>query len=184
MSPSIAPVAEEQPPMDAVEAFSLCHSSLLLSLERFAGLPGLADAARRASAISGQVLSMLDDTMFEHHAQEEQELFTAVLRSARPGAEAERVQALVERLTADHRQIEALWLRLRPQVQALAAGEPADLPADDVQALVDCYRGHAGGEEREFLPLARDILNRDGHHMEALSLALHMRKAHIPIAYI
>lgn len=184
MTTPLATAPEAAATDDAVDGFSQCHSSLLLALERFAGLPTLADAAQRAEALSSQILAMLDETMFEHHAQEEQELFAAVLKSARPGAERERVQALVQRLTADHRQIEAAWKRLRPHVQQLAAGKVAALPPAEVEALVDSYRGHAGGEEREFLPLAREILNRDGNHMAALSLALHMRKTRMPIAYI
>ncbi len=184
MTTPLATAPEAATTADPVDGFSQCHSSLLLALERFAGLPALADAAQRAEALSTQILAMLDDTMFEHHAQEEQELFAAVLRSARPGAERDRVQALVQRLTADHRQIEAAWKQLRPFVQQLAGGQVAALPRPQVEALVDGYRGHAGGEEREFLPLAREILNRDGNHMAALGLALHMRQARMPIAYI
>ena len=111
-------------------------------------------------------------------------MFCAVERSARPGAEREHVQALVRQLTTEHREVEDLWRRLRPVVQAIAAGRASLLRQAAVDLLVEVYAAHASFEEREFLPLARVILARDGNHMEALALALHMRQLPMPAGYI
>lgn len=116
--------------------------------------------------------------------QEEEDLFPAVLRSAAPGAEHERMEALVQRLTREHREIEGLWKRLKPQVARAAAGRPAKLPQEAVDLLAGIYRLHAQSEERDFLPLAQDILARNENHMAALGMALHMRHRAAPAGYI
>ena len=43
---------------------------------------------------------------------------------------------------------------------------------------------HARYEETVFLPLAERILLRNGDHMEALGLALHLRHAPLVVGYI
>jgi hypothetical protein len=182
MSPvAPAPSADEPTP---VQQFSNCHGGILSGLRGFAELPALQEAAVRARALAAKTLGLLDHAVIEHHAEEEKELFQAVLRSARPGPELERVKGLVDRLTAEHREVEGTWKRLRPQVQRVAAGKPAQLPAEAVQQLVQTYQAHALLEETEFLPLAAEILGRDGNHMAALGMALHMRHVPMPNAYI
>ncbi|AMO24782.1 hemerythrin domain-containing protein [Ramlibacter solisilvae] len=167
-----------------IEGFSDCHAGILSGLRDFAELPPLQDAAQRARSIARRTLALLDHAVQVHHAEEEQELFTAVLRSARPGAEHERVQALVRQLTDEHREIEALWRKLRPEVSHAAAGKASQLREDAVKLLAEVYGMHAELEERDFLPLARDILGRNGNHMAALGMSLHMRHAAVPAAHI
>lgn len=176
-----APSPDEPTP---VQQFSNCHGGILSGLRGFAELPALQEAAARARNLAADTLKLLDHAVIEHHSEEEKELFHAVLRSALPGAELDRVKGLVDRLTAEHREVEDAWKRLRPQVQRVASGKPAQLPAEDVHQLVQTYQAHALLEEREFLPLAAEILGRDGNHMAALGLALHMRHAPVPNAYI
>lgn len=174
--------AEAQP--TPVDDFSACHVGILTGLEAFAAAPALFDSAQRARHVADQTLRLMDDAVLQHHAEEEEELFKAVLRSARTGDEHARVQGLVWRLTDEHREIEALWKRLRPDVARAAAGKPASLDSRAVALLVGIYRQHALDEEQNFLPLAREILGRDGNHMAALGLALHMRHAPVPAGYI
>jgi hypothetical protein len=167
-----------------VESFSHCHAGILSGLRNFATLPPLQEAVLRARAIAQHTVNLLDKAVHEHHAEEEQELFPAVVRSAKPGVERERVEALVRQLTDEHREIEELWKRLRPEVNSAAAGKPVHLREDSVKLLVEVYSMHAELEEREFLPLARDILGRDSNHMAALGMSLHMRHAVVPIGYM
>ena len=180
------PVAPDRPVDEPtpVQQFSNCHGGILSGLRGFAELPALQDAAVRARNLAAETLKLLDHAVIEHHSEEEKELFHAVLRSARPGPELDHVKALVDRLTAEHREVEDAWKRLRPQVQRVASGKPAQLPAGDVHLLVQTYQAHALLEESEFLPLAAEILGRDSNHMAALGLALHMRHAPVPNAYI
>ncbi len=117
------------------------------------------------------------DDFSQCHAEEEKELFPAVLASATKGAEHDRVQALINSLTAEHRKVEAAWARLEPQLKAVAKGHDNDLDGADIQALVQVDRAHARFEEDVFLPLSQTILSRNSNHLAALGMSMHMRHA-------
>jgi iron-sulfur cluster repair protein YtfE (RIC family) len=167
-----------------IDAFSDCHAGLLAGLRTFTTLPPLHAAALRARQVAQGTLKLMDDAVLVHHAEEEEVLFPAVLRSAEPGEEHNRVQTLIWRLTDEHREIEDLWKHLRAEVVRVADGRTANLPQEAVNLLVGLYRQHAGTEERDFLPLAQDILGRNDNHMAALGLSLHMRHRAVPVGYI
>lgn len=160
---------------DTLGEFSQCHQGILAQLESFRGLPDLLDPAGRARRIAAGTIEFFHGAVAEHHADEERELFPAVLASARKGSEREMVQVIVDRLTAEHRQIEAMWKRMEPALKDVAKGKDSDLDTSAVQRLVDTYVGHARYEEQMFLPLAKDILGRNSNHMAALGMSLHMR---------
>ena len=109
--------------------------------------------------------------------EEERELFPAVLGVATAGAERDGVRVIVDRLVAEHRQIEAMWSRLEPALQAVARGHDCDVDIAAVQRLVDSYLAHSRYEEQEFLPLSQTLLSRNANHMAALGLSMHMRHA-------
>jgi hypothetical protein len=157
--------------------FSQCHFSIASQLQAFAELPGLLAAQAQAHTIATRTLSLFKYAVAGHHADEEGELFPAVLRNAVKGEEAVRVQTLVMRLTADHRRIDALWKALEPAVRAVANNRPAELDLVAVEALVQAYLAHARYEEEFFLPLAEEILGRNDKRMAALGLSLHLRHA-------
>ena len=164
--------------------FSQCHVGILTQLEALAGLPALVAAAEKARTVAAGTLALFQHAVLVHHAEEEDELFPAVVRSASEGSERDRVKALVERLTSEHRTLEALWRRVEPSVQAAARGKPAEIDAAVIDELTRAYAGHARFEEQHFLPLAHTILARDGNHMAALGLSLHMRHVPAPAGYI
>jgi hypothetical protein len=167
-----------------LDGFSDSHRGILCALRAFAALPELTAAADRSRQVASATLQLFEGVVLPHHADEEGELFPAVLRSATAGAERSRVQDLVDRLVAEHRSVEALWKTLRPAVRRAAAGIASQLDAQAVAALTMAYNRHAAFEELEFLPLAHEILGRDGNHMAALGLSLHLRHAPEPVAYI
>jgi hemerythrin-like domain-containing protein len=167
-----------------IEEFTTCHAGVLAVLRTFSTLPPLHDAAQRARKVAQDTLDLMNKAVLEHHAEEEEELFPAVLRSAARGEERDRVHSLIWRLCDEHREIEELWKRLRPEVAHAAAGKPADLRQEHVDVLISSYRQHAQTEERDFLPMAREILSRDGNHMAALEIAMHLRHRAAPIAYL
>ena len=167
-----------------LSGFSRCHDGILSRLEAFAQLPALAAAAERARQVAGDTVVLFEPLVLQHHVDEEAELFVAVLRSATPGQETTWISAMVQRLTVEHRNIEALWKQVKPSVKAAAAGKPADLDPATIAELVSRYQAHAHFEEQEFLPLARQILGRDSNHLAALGLALHMRHVPLPVGYI
>ncbi|ROZ75451.1 hemerythrin domain-containing protein [Ramlibacter sp. WS9] len=179
-APDAVPAADAAP----LEGFSGAHRGILCAMRAFAALPEFAAAAERSRQVAITTLQLFEGTVLPHHADEESELFPAVIRSATPGPERTHVEAMVDRLVAEHRSLESLWKMLRPAVKRAAAGITAQLDAEAVAALSYAYHRHAAFEETEFLPLAGEILARNGNHMAALGLAIHLRHAPAPVAYI
>lgn len=167
-----------------LEGFSDAHRGILCALRGFSALPELAAAADRSRRVGVATLQLFETAILPHHADEESELFPAVIRSAAAGAERGRVEGIVERLIAEHRSVEALWSKLKPAVKRAASGIDALLDPEAVAALVFAYNRHAAFEELEFLPLAQEILGRNSNHMAALGASLHLRHAPQPVAYI
>jgi hemerythrin-like domain-containing protein len=159
--------------------FSGSHQAIFDGLRSLLRVPDLAEALKEARATALATLALFEGNVVSHHADEEKELFVAVVRSARGTADEARVDELVSRLTAEHRRIERLWKDLRPAMRAVAAGNEPDHPrfAAAVQELSRAYFEHACLEEESFLPLADRILARNPNHLEALDLSLHMRHA-------
>jgi hypothetical protein len=158
-----------------LDAFSLCHVGILSHLEAFGQLPALLEQAARARHIAADTLKFFREAVFEHHSEEERELFPAVLASAVAGEERDRVQTIVDRLTKEHREVESVWSKLEPGLKDVAKGHDAALDGAAVTALVIAYEGHARYEEQVFLPLSQAILSRNSNHMAALGVSLHLR---------
>ena len=167
-----------------ISNFTDCHSGIVKRLSALGELPALLEPAARARQIAEQSLEFFREAIFEHHLEEERELFPAVMASARPGEELEKVKAMTKRLTEEHRMVEALWKRLEKVLKQVAKGQSTDLDISEVQRLVTEYTAHASYEEAEFLPLSEVILGRNSNHMAALGLSLHMRHAKPVAAYI
>lgn len=160
-----------------IEDFSQCHAGILTHLQALGTLPALLEPATRARQIAHDTLGFFRDAVFEHHAEEEKELFPAVLASATKGEEHDRVQALINTLTAEHRKVEAAWAKLEPKLKAVAKGHDSDVDGADIQALVQTYEAHARFEEDVFLPMSQTILGRNSNHLAALGVSMHMRHA-------
>lgn len=171
-------------PSEPLADFSQCHMGILSKLEAFRELPALQAAAAQARTVATQTLALFQDAVLEHHADEERELFPAVLRSATRGKEADTAQTMVQRLTAEHRAIETMWKKIEPDVKAVAKSRTVDLDLVAVEELVRTYTAHARFEEEHFLPLAQTVLGRNRNHMEALDLSLHLRHTPAPLGHI
>jgi len=171
---------------EPIQDFSQCHVGILKKLDMLGELPALLAPAARAREVAENALEFFREAIFEHHLDEERELFPAVLASTEEGAEQAHVRAMVKRLTDEHRDLEALWKRLESGLKKVAKGQASDISVAEVQRLVSQYRAHAQYEETEFLPLSQAILGRNSHHMAALGMSLHMRHApaHVNATYI
>jgi hemerythrin-like domain-containing protein len=166
------------PPEDApIRSFADCHAGIVSHLDDLGRLPALLEPARQARHIAADMLEFFRAVIVEHHADEERELFPAVLASARKGEEHDQLHPIIVRLTREHRQVEAAWSALEPVLKAVAKGADAELDAAAVAALVGAYKAHAHYEEEVFLPLSQQILGRDSRHMAALGTSLHLRRA-------
>lgn len=164
--------------------FSQCHEGILKRLTALDELPALLVPAARARQVAEQSVEFFREAIFEHHLEEERELFPAVLASAHPGEETERVQVMVRRLTNEHRLLESLWKRLESDLKKVAKGQSTDMDVSELHRLVADYSAHARFEEAEFLPLSETILGRNSNHMAALGLSLHMRHVKPVAAYV
>ena len=126
-----------------------------------------ADGPARSAAAG--VLRYFETAAVHHHADEEVDLFPALLESM-AGSDAVCLRQLVAALTAEHRELELRWRRIRVVLERVVAGQPASLDADAVQALVELYQRHIEREDGELLPLAARLLDdalqdRVGHAM-------------------
>lgn len=160
---------------EPIQDFSHCHVGILKKLDQLGELPELLKPAERAREIAVNSLEFFREVIFEHHLDEERELFPAVLESAVRGEEHDRVQAIAKRLTDEHRELEATWKKLESALKKIAKGQVSHLDEAELLRLLDQYRAHAQYEETEFLPLAQTILGRNANHLAALGLSLHMR---------
>ncbi len=163
--------------------FSQCHVDIISHLMTFSGLPALSGLMAGARQIAEDALVFFRDTVSEHHDDEERKLFPAVLASAAKGEELEWVQSMVARLTLEHRQIEATWAKLEPELMKIASGKTSNLDASQIEALVLDYGAHAAYEEAEFLPLCRTILGQNSAPTSQ-ALAFHMPLVPPPVEHI
>jgi hemerythrin-like domain-containing protein len=158
-----------------VQSFADCHLGIINTMRDLGDLPMLLNAARRFHSVSERIEEFFNQVVLTHHREEEEELFPAVLASATEGSERAEVGQIITRLTVEHRDIEAALARLVPAIKEVGKTLKDDLQAQDLESLVALYLAHARFEEEVFLPLAKTILGRNGNHMEALGLSLHIR---------
>lgn len=169
------PASQDESANAPIENFSHCHDGIISQLKAMADLPDLAVAAERARQVAEDTRQFFRNVIYNHHDEEERVLFEAVLTSASEGDELTRVKAITDRLTREHRAVEAMYVRLEPELKKMSKGQVCHLDTAAIDILVREYRAHAAFEEAEFLPLSKIILSRNSNHMAALGLSLHVR---------
>ena len=155
--------------------FTKCHASIISHLMTFSSLPQLLEPSEAARRVAGESVKFFHSVIYEHHSEEEWELFPLVLKYAEPGEEQEWVRSMIERLTLEHRQVETMWAKMEPDLMRIAEGRAASLDLTAVQTLVLDYGAHAAFEESDFLPLSKTILAR--HRAELGDMAIEMHRA-------
>lgn len=168
-----APAAGFEVPLEMLYA---CHGRVERQCETLLRLaPHLAqhgpDQAAREAAQS--VMRYFDTAARHHHADEEQDLFPALLQAA-SGAELAGLRGLIDGLCAQHRELERSWAQLRSRLEGIVSGDRSELGADDVGNLVELYRRHIALEEEELLPLATRLL--DTAQLDVLGRAMRVRR--------
>lgn len=140
---------------EPVEMLGACHdnvrrfSRLLVALaERLEQGPVGPETAQMAA----DILRYFADAAPHHHADEEQDLFPR-LRELGDAA----LNAILDRLLEEHRHMAALWARLQPILQTLAAMRAARLSRQEAQAFADLYQQHAREEDEVVYPHARHL---------------------------
>ena len=117
-----------------------------------------ADLAARTATMN--VMRYFDTSATHHHADEEEDLFPALIESM-AGSDAVCVRQMIEGLKADHRALETAWRDLRGVLERIAGGESVLLASDAVEAFIDLYERHIEREESELLPMAARLLSDD-----------------------
>ncbi len=151
------PAAGPEAPLEMLAA---CHGRVarqcgtLRRLVPHVAAHGADDEARAAAA---RVMLYFDTSGAQHHADEEEDLFPALLE-AMAGSDAVCIRELTEALSAEHRELETCWRRVRAALVQIAAGNPVPLPQEDVEALAGLYERHIAREESELLPMAARLL--------------------------
>ena len=129
------------------------------------------DAAAREAATA--VMRYFDTAAPKHHADEEDDLFPALIESM-AGSDATCLRDITAALRADHRELDRRWAALRRVLEAVVAGQPAKLPAEDVQGFADLYARHIAREEAELLPMAGRLLG--DAELDRLGAAMRRRR--------
>lgn len=144
-----------------LEMLSACHIRIELQCAALGRLAahldehGADDQARQAAA---NIMRYFDTSAPRHHADEEENVFPALIESM-AGSDAVCIHQMIEGLTADHREMEAGWRRLRRALERIAAGQPADLPASELAKFIDLHERHLKVEDDDLLPMAARLLN-------------------------
>lgn len=158
MTESLLPLAPglDQP----LEVLSACHSRMqtqLQTLDRLVRwLPehGADDDARRAAA---NVMRYFDTAAVNHHQDEEDSLFPLLFERVSTAGRP-RLRRLVDWIRQDHAEMSTAWQRLRAPLVAIAAGESAELDADEVANFASRYHSHIDREDNELFPYAAQLL--------------------------
>lgn len=130
-----------------------------------------ADAQAREAA--AQVLRYFDTAAVHHHADEEHDLFPALLESM-AGSDAVCLRELIDALHTQHRELDAHWRAVRRELVDIAGGGSATLDAAAVEALAEAYAAHIEREEAELLPMAARLL--DGSALQRIGAAMRERR--------
>lgn len=143
-----------------LEMLSACHGRLerqcatLRRLVTHLAAQGTNEEARTATT---NVMRCFDSSAKQHHADEEEDLFPALIESM-AGSDAVCLRELIEGLKADHHTLEVAWQRVRAVLEQVVAGESVLPASQDVEALVGLYERHIEREEDERLPMAARLL--------------------------
>lgn len=167
---------EETTDESPLNEFSGCHEGIFDNFRQLLDLLALIDQAGSSGeirAIAKSQIKFFRDVVIEHHAEEEQELFSVVMDSATEGEESTLARQYIDRLVSEHRNLEAMWSSIEGDMRRLAKGKSVQLDREIAEKLAHDYLAHATFEEQYFLPLSAQILSKND--LSALGLSLHMR---------
>ena len=159
-----------------LERLSACHGRVesqgqtMLRLVPHLGANGSDQAAREAAR---NVMRYFDTSARHHHADEQENLFPALLLWV-PDAELAHLRALIEALCAQHRELEQVWSQVRWKLEGVWRGTMRELGADEAGRLVDLYRSHIEREEEGLLPLAARVLGTA--QLDSVGRAMRLRR--------
>ena len=159
-----------------LEMLAACHHRVqrqCTTLQRLVAHLATRDLDEDARAAATAVMRYFDTSARDHHADEENDLFPALIESM-AGSDATCIRELIDSLKADHRCIETQWRCLRSKLARIAAGEAQTLLAGDVLPLISSYERYITREEAELLPMAARLLSDTA--LESVGRAMRERR--------
>ena len=135
---------------DPLEMLLACHRRIEKQLETLKRLR--AHVAKRgvdaeASTAAQAVLRYFLKAAPNHHDDEEKDLFPLLAQRITGHGERVRFETFRAQAEAAHRELEAMWSRLRKPLEGISEGLTRTLPAADVQAFAAAYARHIVVEE-------------------------------------
>ena len=167
------PAASTEAPLEMLAACHIRIQRQCATLQRLAEHIVAHGSDKDAQSAAGGILRYFDTAARDHHADEEEDLFPALLESM-AGSDAVCIREMTEALAAEHRVLEAQWASLRPALRSIAAGNAAELPLGHVHAFAAAYDRHMRIEEDELLPMASRLLGEDD--IERIGRAMRKRR--------
>ena len=149
--------ADAQSPLAALYD---CHQRVLsycTTLDRLVSHIAEFGCNRQAQVVSHGVLRFFDNEVPQHYADEEEDLFPALIESM-AGSDAVCLQALTKGSAEQHRALAVQWNVLRKPLEEIAAGKGSLLSSETVEAFARQWRDHIGVEEGELLSMASRLL--------------------------
>ena len=104
------------------------------------------------------ILRYFNEAGRNHHLDEEQDLFPALI-DAVPEQERAELEVLLARLRSEHCSLDTLWGRMCSRLEALVRGNAVLLTEAAAHNLAEAYEQHIRLEESALLPLARRLLD-------------------------
>ena len=155
-----APTAGFEVPL---EMLSACHGRIerqCATLRRLVPYLAKHGAVFEARSAAANVMRYFDTSAGHHHADEEEDLFPALIESM-AGSDPVCLRELIAVFTAEHRELEAHWQDIRAVLERVVAGGNVPLSSQAVEAFVSLYERHTEREENELLPMAARLLSDD-----------------------
>lgn len=166
-------VAEIDDPMEILDA---CHARIRAAaglMRKLMRCYGQVEEMGRAQRAAAQLVAFFEGPARWHQQDEEHDLYPMLLAAA-PRMMQPEVEALLCELFAGHRQIRALWRRLRPQVATIAKGGQVRLDEASLQQLILVYAAHLHREEAVCFPLMAQLL--DPRQLAVLGINMGVRR--------
>ncbi len=138
------------------EALGQCHQCIARMLDRLDALAGVLAAGGGAPIVPANVRALvaeLDEALAVHTADEETDVFPALLASADSPARRAQAFELVSFLLVEHRELAELWHALRVPLLALGGGVAVAFPGGTAADFLLRARGHLARETGELAEL-------------------------------
>lgn len=155
-----APTAGFEAPLEMLSACHLRIKGQCATLRRLVPYLAQRGADAEARSAAANVMRYFDTSAKHHHADEEEDLFPALIESM-AGSDPVCLRELTTLLAAEHRELEARWHDIRAALERVIAGDNLQLSPEAVEAFVSLYEQHIEREESELLPMAARLLSDD-----------------------